>query len=70
MSSAAVDKKLFICFIDILKGEKIDWLTEICIPLPSKILKEVTVDQFCKMTLNLELFLRKTRVILFSIKVM
>jgi hypothetical protein len=55
MSSGAVDKKLSTCCIDILK-KKIYWFTEIGVPLSSKIVK-VRRDQFCKMKLNLLLFL-------------
>jgi hypothetical protein len=53
-SSGAVDKILSACRIEVLR-RKIHWLTEIGVPLLSKILKEVGMNQFCKMKLNLVL---------------
>jgi hypothetical protein len=66
MSPRAVDKKLSTCCNNILR-KKIHWFAEIGVPLPSNILQEVIMDPLCKIKLNL-LFLRKTRVTLFSVK--
>jgi hypothetical protein len=53
--------------IDIL-SIKIDWCTEIDVPLSNKNLKEGIMDLFCKMknpNIRKVLFLRKTRILIF-----